>query len=333
LSDSLLGYILKKVERFPGMLFWESDLMARSAAEFQQLRELQLLRPVREDAEQLLYPCPSGRSCQGSGRQIVKTDGQLRAICTCPAEEPPVPLHRDDVRRCAFNLDSFTRSLREANGLKGTPDRLDERLFCLGESEFSGRRVAWVFALPPDPEDAAALLDLLPGRLPSSYDTILVLTPSCAPMPMDAVRLEGRGIHVLAGVTDHALRVPLNEVLGSRAWQGAGVPATWPDQYFQDEEEGYWLTAKILSERYEIPDSRLKQWREKGCPDLDGDKLAAKKVSGVGWVYFRMHISQIANRRDDRGKVGKKLDLESRLQSASKMKREQQPRPHRKNSR
>ena len=217
--------------------------------------------------------------------------------------------------------------------MKGTPGALNGRLFCLGESEFSGRRVAWVLALLPDPEDAVALLEVLPARLPSTYDVILVLTPSCTPAPLDAARLEGRGIRVLPGVTDQAFQVQLDEVLGPRAGRGASVPATWPDQFFQDEEDGNWLTAAILRERYSIPNSRLKQWREEGCPDLGGERLAAKKVSGVGWVYFRMQVNEIANRRDERGKIEDKLDLEARLNAASQMKRGQQPGRHRENSR
>ena len=333
MADSLFAHILKQVERFPGALFWENDLTARSAAEFERLRDLQLLRFVREEPEQLIYPCPSGNRCQGNGREIVKTNGQLWAVCTCPAEEPPLALKRVDVRRCAFNLDAFTGGIRKANDLKGTPGALDERLFGLGESEFYGQRVAWVLAFLPDPEDAAAILDVLPARLPSTYDTILVMTPSCTPAPLDAVRLEGRGIRVLTGVTDQAFQVQVDEVLGPQARQGAGTPATWADEYFQDEEDHTWLTATILTDRYSIPDSRLKQWREQGCPDLGGKRFAAKRISGVGWVYLRMHVNQIANRRDDRGKVDGKLDLAARLDIASEMKREKQMGLHRKNSR
>jgi hypothetical protein len=68
----------------------------------------------------------------------------------------------------------------------------------------------------------------------------------------------------------------------------------------------------------------LKEWREKGCPALGGRKLAAKKLPKVGWVYFRMHVNEIANRRDDQAKVGDELNIAARLEAAANMKRDQQ---------
>jgi len=192
--------------------------------------------------------------------------------------------------------------------------------------------VAWVFGLLAEAPESVTLLESLRARLPQSFKSVLVLTPSYCPPPSDAVRLEGHGIFVVSGVTDGGFQVTPESVLGPAATVGAGIPANWPDRYFCDED-GTPLAARILAERFGIPDSRLKEWRETGCPDLDGEKLAAKKVSGVGWVYFRMHVNQIADRRDDRGKINDKLDLEARLNAASQMKRERHLGPRRKNSR
>jgi hypothetical protein len=102
---------------------------------------------------------------------------------------------------------------------------------------------------------------------------------------------------------------------------GEASPSALPDHFFRDED-GTPLTGRILSERFGIPDSRLKEWRENGCRSLGGEKLAAKKMPKIGWVYFRMHVNQIANRRDDAGKIDTKIDLESRLVAASQIKRD-----------
>lgn len=83
------------------------------------------------------------------------------------------------------------------------------------------------------------------------------------------------------------------------------APQEYPNDMFQDLE-GVWLTAPILQARYEIPDSRLKEWRENGCQDL-GHRLRAKKVAGVGWVYLRHDVEIIADRRDSRATVEDKL--------------------------
>lgn len=78
-----------------------------------------------------------------------------------------------------------------------------------------------------------------------------------------------------------------------------GSPENWPEEYFQ-EEGGTWLTARHLKDSYDIPNSRLKVWRERGCPDLGNRPLQARKEPVRGWVYYRMDVHEIAGRRSDR---------------------------------
>jgi len=44
----------------------------------------------------------------------------------------------------------------------------------------------------------------------------------------------------------------------------------YPEEYFKDED-GVWLTVPVLRDRFGIPKSRLKDWREEGCPNLGVD--------------------------------------------------------------
>ena len=99
-----------------------------------------------------------------------------------------------------------------------------------------------------------------------------------------------------------------------------------PDDHFKDED-GTWLTAKILEKRFNIPNSRLKNWRENGCPALDGQKLGAKKVGGIGWVYARIHTNQISNRRFDEAKVEDRVAIADRIDAMAAMKRQPTPTP------
>lgn len=320
LSNPLLIDILRRLEQFPNAHFWGASLKTQFPKDFEVLCSAGLLRIHRSNPPDDSSPCPSGSSCEAASRDVVETNGKLWAVCTCPAEQPPILVTRDQLYRYAFDIAAFVRLLRDGNGLGGHQIRLTDRFTLAGELTVDDRAAVWVFALLAQTEESVTLLDSLRARLPRSVGSIVVLTPSYIPPPGDAVRLEGHGVFVVSGVAAWDFKLATETVVGATATAGSGVPASWPDSYFQDED-GTWLTARILADRFDIPDSRLKDWREQGCPDLSGQPLAAKKASGVGWVYFRMHVNQIANCRDDKGKVEAKLDIESRLEAAAQMKK------------
>jgi len=49
LSEPLLIYVLRRLEQLPKTIFWATDLKARSAEDFEQLRSSGLLRFVRQN--------------------------------------------------------------------------------------------------------------------------------------------------------------------------------------------------------------------------------------------------------------------------------------------
>jgi hypothetical protein len=321
LSDSLLSYIVERTSRFPGAVFWEFEVRQRFGDAVDRIVAARLLRPLAAAPGQLFFPCRPTQGCQAAGREIVETGGKIWAVCNCPVEEPPQEIRLQDLQRHSLCGEQFAKALATKNGLQGQPKQLDSRLWFLGDSQADGQSSAWVWALLRDDGSALSLVESLLPQLPSIYKTVVVLASPVYLPPDAVVLLNGLGLFILPVPTDTDLQVPAERLATLNA-RRASEPATWPDDFFKDED-GVWLNAKILSERFSIPDSRLKDWRETGCPDLGGQKLAAKKIGGEGWVYLRMHVNQIANRRDDKGKVEAKLNLEARLGGASTIKREQ----------
>jgi hypothetical protein len=84
-------------------------------------------------------------------------------------------------------------------------------------------------------------------------------------------------------------------------------PEDYPDALFQDED-GQRITVTVLKKRWGISKSRLKEWREKGCPALGGRRLLAKMVPGVGWVYSRIDVQDLVARREDKANTEKHLE-------------------------
>lgn len=320
LCEALLNYLLENVSRFPGCEFWATELQERFGGAMDRLVASRLLRPLPIVAGKLIYPCRTKVVCEAAGREVVETGGRMWAVCTCPAEEPPHEIAPRDLQRYGLDVSQLAHSIATKNNLRGQSRELENRMWFLGDCELDGQSVAWVLGLLRDEDESLSLIESLLARLPTSYQTLIVLTASLALPPDVVVRLNGLGVFVLAIPTHSDLQVSPERLAGCNV-RRASDPASWPDEYFKDED-GVWLNAKILKERYAIPDSRLKEWREKGCPALNGRRLTAKKVGGAGWVYLRMFVNQVANRRDDQGKVEAKLDLAARLDAGTQMKRD-----------
>jgi hypothetical protein len=321
-SEVLWHYLLGQLEKFPKSLFWASDLQGRSAECLKKMLSTRLLQPVSERPQQLVFPCPCGSHCQGDGREVVESNGQLWAICNCPAGEPPLRISREDLTRYSFNMDALVETLRTENTIEGCPSPLGDRLIYMGETACGQHSVAWVFAFLRDDGESVRLLESLFARIPGAYSRLLVLTPFYSPPPEDALRLEGLGIFVVSRIVAREFHVAADQILARGGLRPTGTAMDWPDDHFKDED-GTWLTAKILEKRFNIPNSRLKDWRENGCPALDGQKLGAKKVGGIGWVYARIHANQISNRRFDEADVEDRLAIAARIDAASAVKSQQ----------
>lgn len=201
LAESLLGFILHRLEEFPGASFLGTELQERNAEEFKALRETRLLRFLQQRPERLLAPCPSGPSCEAPGREVVPSQGKWWGMCNCPAEEPPIEVTLEDLHRYEFCVKEFAEVIRGHNGLSGPQACLCDRTYLIGDAKLANEKTAVVFALLDQQPRSVAIVEALYSRLPSHFSRIVVLTPSYTPGPTDAVRLEARGIFVVAGVS------------------------------------------------------------------------------------------------------------------------------------
>lgn len=195
MPESLLTYLLKHLALFPGARFLESDLRARCAEGFARLVEQRLLRFVQTDPDQATYPCPTPWA-EGCDRVVSRVQDRLWAVCTCPANEPPIPLSPEDLNRWRVDLEALARRFREANGLRGNSADLDGRVFFLGETQRDGLSVAFALGLIDDRE-ALARLKALPNLLSRQCDRFVVACPSFAPAPREQRELESLDVFVV----------------------------------------------------------------------------------------------------------------------------------------
>ena len=320
MADGILAFILRRLEQFPLARLYRTELASFDAKDFDTLRKTQFLRLHNQPPVCSLAPCPVKAACEAPGRDVVQSEGRWWAVCNCPVSDPPIELKLEDLQAFEFNLSAFLGELRKHNQLAGHQAQFTDRTHLVGETRSNDQLVAVVFALLNRLPQSIAILEGLYAQLPSNYTKVVILTPTFNPMPEDAVRLEGRGIVVVAGALTADFSIATNGELLLPELSRTDSPSNWPNEFFKDEDDT-WLTARVLSDRYAIPDSRLKDWRESGCPSLAGKKLVAKKVGRVGWVYLRMHVNQIANTRDEHGKVEKLVNAEARISAAAELKR------------
>lgn len=210
MDESLLAFVLYQLEAFPNTSFLGTALRERNAQEFETLRTNRMLAFLQQRSERLLAPCPAGPSCEAPGREVIPSQGKWWAVCNCPAAEPPVEVDLEDLHRYEFSVEEYASSIRSNNVLRGQQARLCDRTYLIGESALAGETTAVVFALLDEQPRSVAILEALYSRLPSQYSRIVVLTPSFAPKPADAVRLEARGIFVVTGVLSHDFTLVAN---------------------------------------------------------------------------------------------------------------------------
>ena len=124
----LISWILKQLEKQPGSLFYEKELLDKDANEFARLKQDKLLAYVQPDEHNEIY---------GFGQRepltVVKIDGKLYGIDEQDPWKDPKPLTLNDLAKYRFSLETFLDMVKAANNISGTEQELDNRLHFIGK--------------------------------------------------------------------------------------------------------------------------------------------------------------------------------------------------------
>lgn len=155
----MIESILRKVEKQPGRLFYETSLGEENNSEFLRLKERGLLICIQPNSVSETYS-----HGQQSPELVVNLDGHYWPISDQYSGKDS--FNRGDLIKYRFSSETFARELAATNGFFGSPERLHRRLYYAGECTKGEVRIALVLALIGQDNKAKDLLLGLPGRLP-----------------------------------------------------------------------------------------------------------------------------------------------------------------------
>ena len=203
----MIRWMLERLERDPGAVFYEKELLERFPADFDEAVESRLVRRV-PIGSRYGYRLARPRMLEDRG------DGTYEAYDDENPDEDPILLTEADLRRWRLDLDQIGQAFRERNGLGGEVGPLADRLYYLGEAQ----GVGVVLGLIREPKRALAIVLGLRALVPKRRMRTLVVCPSFVPTPSDARQLQSEDIEVVS-LDDHDpfdLGAPLRAAGGAR---------------------------------------------------------------------------------------------------------------------
>jgi hypothetical protein len=217
--------MLARLEKDPGAVFYERELLEWFPLEFEQAKGEGLLRGVPANLEGGSYSFGLSRP------YTVVTEGdRIEAFDDEDPEADPIPLTMADLVRWSLDMQVLALRFQETNCLRGVPCVLDDRLFFLGEAKMDGQLVAVVLALVSEPRQAGQHLTALPGYLPGVHDRIAAVCPSYLPTQGERRRLESLQVFVVTPDDTDLFKVDVSQVL-------LQLPRKAPRIVLSDEEE------------------------------------------------------------------------------------------------
>ena len=168
----MISWILEQLEKQPGSLFYEKELLDKDATEFARLKKEKLITYVQPDEHNETY---------GLGQRepltVVKIDGKFCGIDEQDPGKDPEPITLNDLAKYRFSLENFLGRVKAANNLSGTAQELDKRLYFIGKRTINDKRVTFLLGLFDSDKRASSLLTSYMVRL-TDFDQVVAVTPS-----------------------------------------------------------------------------------------------------------------------------------------------------------
>ena len=187
----MIRWMLARMEKSPSAVFYEKELVERFPADFEWAKRERLLSRVQTQLEGGSY------TLHGRTLSVVCDEGKIEAFDDEDPEFDAIELGPDDLARWRLDLQTFAERFQEANGLRGAPGTLHDRLFFLGEGERNGAWASFVLGLLHERRSAQTILLSLSNRLPGTGNRIAVVCPTFAAAPSDLRHLESLNVHVV----------------------------------------------------------------------------------------------------------------------------------------
>lgn len=271
----MIRWMLGRVEKSPSAVFYEKELVERFPADFEWAKRERLLRRVQTQVDGGSYSFGQTRSLT-----VVSDEGQIEAFDDEDPEAEPVQLTLADLARWRLDLEVLARSFQEANGLRGKPESLDDRLFFLGEGERNDCKAAYVLGLLHEPRVAQALLAALPALLPAGYGRTVVVCPSFEPTPTHRRQLQSLRVSIVPMDAENVFA--LNE--GTALDQEATARHSATDLRHSDDFRSVTLDDRVFAltpRQAEVVRILLRASRT-GAPELGWPQIRAQLSAQIG---------------------------------------------------
>jgi hypothetical protein len=184
LTESLLGFVLTRLDQIESPLFLYRELERFPAADLAALVSNGILRQTSKATE---IPRPAGLPV-GSDLIVRRTSRGLFGVADEGEYFDPIPLADDDVRQYRVSLLKLAARIRNENELTGVPVKNGRRLLFVGERPLPGREHADVY-LSLWNDDPADFMSLCKRVHPAKPRPVVMLVPRPVPLSVEQVQL------------------------------------------------------------------------------------------------------------------------------------------------
>lgn len=184
MPESLLGFVLTRLDQIESPLFLHRELERFPAADLAALVSDGILRETSE-ATEITRPAhlPVG------GDLIVRQTSKGRfGVAGEDDYFDPIPLSDDDVRQYRVSLPKLAARIRDENEIAGAPVKNGRRLLFVGERSLPGRQYADVY-LSLGNDDSADFMSLCKRVHPTNPRPVVMLVPRPVPLSVDQVQV------------------------------------------------------------------------------------------------------------------------------------------------